>query len=199
MDQIGHRLPGSWAKYCYLFVVQQMRLLNDVCQLWPFDANNEQTNDNVLADFPTYAFAAFRCPNAIRGCGAAHSTCFVSSTLKPPQGLHLGEQPSVSADSHYRLRRRRDSVFGMPGLFGEPAWDVLLDLYLAHLDQRTVSVSSACIAACVPPTTALRYLTRLERSGLLKRKPDPTDNRRVLVSLTASAVELVERTLVGEA
>ncbi|MCR2833933.1 winged helix DNA-binding protein [Parerythrobacter lacustris] len=44
----------------------------------------------------------------------------------------------------------------------------------------------------------MRYLIRLERNGLLSRKPDPTDNRRVLVSLTAIAVELVERTLVGE-
>lgn len=108
------------------------------------------------------------------------------------------ERTHVLAESHYRLRRRRDSVFGMTDLFGEPAWDVLIDLYLAHLDRRAVSVSSACIAACVPPTTGLRYLTRLERNGLLSRKPDPTDNRRVLVSLTASAVELVERTLIGE-
>lgn len=119
--------------------------------------------------------------------------------LKPRQGLNLEEPPPVSAESHYRLRRRRDSVFAMPGLFGEPAWDVLLDLYLAHLDQRAVSVSSACIAACVPPTTGLRYLNKLERNGLLNRESDPADHRRVIVSLTPRAIELVERTLVGEA
>jgi DNA-binding MarR family transcriptional regulator len=172
--------------------------LDTVCQLWPFDANTEQINDNVLADFPPLAFADCRCSVASTISLAVPRSCFSLCKLNLPQGSNSVERTHVLAESHYRLRRRRDSVFGMTDLFGEPAWDVLIDLYLAHLDRRAVSVSSACIAACVPPTTGLRYLTRLERNGLLSRKPDPTDNRRVLVSLTASAVELVERTLIGE-
>ncbi len=109
------------------------------------------------------------------------------------------EQARASAEGHYLLRRRRDTVFGVADLFGEPAWDILLDLYLAHLDQREVSVSSACIAASVPPTTGLRYLARLERQGLVKRTPDGIDKRRVLVTLSERAIDLVERTLVADA
>lgn len=86
-------------------------------------------------------------------------------------------------------------MFAQPGLFGEPAWDILLDLYVAHLDGRQVAVSSACIAACVPPTTALRYLNRLERSGLIRRRPDAKDHRRVLVAPSQRAIELIEQTL----
>ena len=38
-------------------------------------------------------------------------------------------------------------------LFGEPAWDILLDLYIANVENKPVSVSSACIGSAAPPTT----------------------------------------------
>ena len=40
-------------------------------------------------------------------------------------------------------------------------------------------------AIAIPLTTVLRYLTRLEKDGYITRKVDPTDRRRVFVSLTA--------------
>jgi hypothetical protein len=40
------------------------------------------------------------------------------------------------ARRHYRLRRMRDQEFG-PALFGEPAWDILLDLYIAVSDPAS--------------------------------------------------------------
>lgn len=54
-----------------------------------------------------------------------------------------------------KLRRLRDRFF-QHDLFAEPAWDILLDLKAASLEGQQVSVSSRCIAAAVPPTTALR-------------------------------------------
>jgi hypothetical protein len=35
-------------------------------------------------------------------------------------------------------------------LFKDPAWDILLDLYVARADGRGISVSSACIASGAP-------------------------------------------------
>jgi hypothetical protein len=43
----------------------------------------------------------------------------------------------------------REQFFG-PDLFADPAWDILLDLYAARLEQQRVAVSSLCIAAAVP-------------------------------------------------
>ena len=35
-------------------------------------------------------------------------------------------------------------------LFSEPAWDILLDLFVAQADQKQVCVTSTCMATCVP-------------------------------------------------
>ena len=84
-----------------------------------------------------------------------------------------------------RARRLRDGFFG-PGLFEDPAWDMLLDLLAAELESARVSVSSLCIAAAVAPTTALRWIGRLVETGLIERRPDPRDRRRAFVALSAS-------------
>ena len=83
-----------------------------------------------------------------------------------------------------RARRLRDGFFG-EGLFEDPAWDMLLDLFAAEREGARVSVSSLCIAAAVAPTTALRWLNRLVGEGLLERHPDPQDKRRAFVALSA--------------
>lgn len=85
------------------------------------------------------------------------------------------------------FRRRRETLFGNE-LFADAAWDILLDLYRAHLSERNISVSSACIAANVPPTTALRWLALLESRALISRIPDGRDRRRVYVSLAPGAM-----------
>ena len=52
-----------------------------------------------------------------------------------------------------RERFRRQNFFDA-GLFADPAWDMLLDLLQAELSHLRVPVSSLCIAAAVPATTA---------------------------------------------
>jgi len=69
-------------------------------------------------------------------------------------------------------------------LFADPAWDILLDLTRAKLDGQQVSVSSVCIAASVPMSTALRWVRQMTDSGLLRRWTDPKDRRRDLIALT---------------
>jgi DNA-binding MarR family transcriptional regulator len=87
-----------------------------------------------------------------------------------------------------KLRRLRDQHFP-PDLFADPAWDILLDLYAANLEGKSVSVSSLCIAAAVPPTTALRWITTMTEHGALVRKQDPQDARRVFIELSPDSEE----------
>lgn len=93
------------------------------------------------------------------------------------------------ARTTYRDRRRRADIFADPALFGEPAWDILLDLFIAAKERKRLPVTSACIGAAVPATTALRWLTVLEEKGLIVRENDSNDARRVFVRLSTEGYE----------
>ncbi len=102
-----------------------------------------------------------------------------------------GDPPNVTPQEirmAIRSRRLRGQFF-QGELFADPAWDMLLDLYAAELERRQVSVSSLCIAAAVPPTTALRWIGTLHDAGLFERKADPTDRRRAYIALSVKAIE----------
>lgn len=84
------------------------------------------------------------------------------------------------------LRRRKERARFLPAeLFGEGAWSMLLDLFVCQYRGKKVSTTSACIAAEVPGTTALRWLEVLEAKGLVQRSPTAADRRVKHVSLTA--------------
>ncbi|WP_414902691.1 hypothetical protein ACMT1E_05595 [Sphingomonas flavalba] len=90
-----------------------------------------------------------------------------------------------------RARRLRDQYLPA-ALFADPAWDMLLDLMAARLEGRPVAVSSLCIAAAVPPTTALRWIQALANADLIERRPDQRDGRRVFISLADRAAEAMQ-------
>jgi hypothetical protein len=88
----------------------------------------------------------------------------------------------------YRLRRLRDREFGAT-LFGEPAWDLLLDLYVAASDPQLVPVMSDSIAGCVSTQDTARWLTVLENHGLVERLYSGGEMNRGIVTLTQSAFD----------
>jgi len=99
---------------------------------------------------------------------------------------NAGAVTAAEVRSVIRARRMRDSFFEAT-LFADPAWDMLLDLFAAEIEHARVSVSSLCIAAAVPGTTALRWIGTLSEAGLVERKDDPFDRRRAFISLSAKA------------
>ena len=80
--------------------------------------------------------------------------------------------------------RARRAEFLPAELFGEPAWDILLDLFAAAKASELRSIKSVCLSARVPEATALRFIEQLASHGLVERKPDKTDARRKFLSLT---------------
>ena len=93
------------------------------------------------------------------------------------------------AQQEYRCRRARAKVFD-GGLFREPAWDMLLSLFIAHLDKSSVRVMTVCNLAQVPPTTALRWLGELESQELVTRSADG-DARASNVALSKRGVAMM--------
>lgn len=108
---------------------------------------------------------------------------------RPVAAVNDADVPQVSAEavrSVIRARRLRTRFFE-EDLFADPAWDMLLDLLQAEIAQLRVPVSSLCIAAAVPATTALRWLKTMTDKGLFVRRADPHDGRRVFVELAPQA------------
>jgi hypothetical protein len=83
-----------------------------------------------------------------------------------------------------RARRRRDAALPEAAdLFRDPAWDLLLDLFISGEERGEVSITSVCIGATVPGSTGLRHLTMLHERGLVSIRPDPDDRRRRYIRL----------------
>jgi hypothetical protein len=105
-----------------------------------------------------------------------------------------GERPRIDGPfvrSIIRARRLRDQFFRSE-LFADPAWDMLLDLMAARVEKQRVAVSSLCIAAAVPPTTALRWIKMLCDQGLFVRVADKEDGRRVFIELSDDTAKALE-------
>jgi DNA-binding MarR family transcriptional regulator len=101
-----------------------------------------------------------------------------------PAEDRLGEAELVRlARRISHLRRKRDAVF-QPLIFADPEWDILLDLFIEGGFGRKVSMSSLCIAASVPTTTAARCINAMIEQGALLKSRDTNDARRVLIELT---------------
>lgn len=101
------------------------------------------------------------------------------------------------AKAEYTSRRRRERLFHAH-VFAEPAWDMLLDLYIQRHKARPVSIHSLCIAAAVPPTTALRWIGKLDAAGLVGRQRCPHDNRVIHMALSDEGLAIMENYLRGQ-
>ncbi len=140
-----------------------------------------RTLANLSGPRPSEGFAA----SALADRGLSYSA----------EPLDEGDATLPSADEvrrMLRLRRLRDSFFD-PALFADPAWDMLLDLLAARIERAQVAVSSLCIAAAVPPTTALRWIKTMTDHGLFERCADPEDGRRIFIQLSDHATAALSR------
>jgi DNA-binding MarR family transcriptional regulator len=103
----------------------------------------------------------------------------------------------VEARRLSNARRVRDRLFGRD-LFPNPAWNILLDLFIAGEEGRNVTIKSACSAAGVPQSTALRHIAHLIEVRLAVRRQHPSDARSAYLKLSergrAKMVELLSLT-----
>ena len=91
-----------------------------------------------------------------------------------------------------RARRNRARYIGTE-LLGEPAWDILLEILRAELAYERISVSSACSAAGVSSSTALRWLNALEHHRLVLRQGDGLDASGTFLVLSPDTSNALRR------
>ncbi len=92
------------------------------------------------------------------------------------------------------VRERIANVF-QSAAFHDPAWTIMLDLYVQRARGVRVSITDACYASGAPQTTALRYIGTLTRRGLIERHDDQFDRRKAYIELTSQGVRNIEAVL----
>ena len=101
---------------------------------------------------------------------------------------------AAAASSFYGLRRLRAKYFE-PALIAEPAWDMLLDLFIASIRGVRVATTSLCLAARVPQATGLRWIAVLQKHSLVRRYAACDDHRLKLVEITPEGFKLMRQYL----
>jgi DNA-binding transcriptional ArsR family regulator len=103
------------------------------------------------------------------------------------------ESALETAERAYKERLKRTDFVGHKELFGEPAWDMLLDLFIRQSKSEEISVKSACLNADMPAPTVARWIKVLESNGLIISQQDPGDEMRSLINLTQAGYEAMLR------
>jgi len=103
-------------------------------------------------------------PLATRISRIADALFDTSFTGSPPSSEKVGDA--------IRARHLRHRYFPET-IFGEPAWDMLLELLDAELEARQVTITNLCEAAGVPGSVGMRWLSSLVAEKLVRRRSDP--------------------------
>lgn len=76
----------------------------------------------------------------------------------------------------------------MGDLLADPAWDILLALFIAACEGRRKSAASACADAGVAESNALRWLSVLETQGLVVGRAETQSAREGFRSLSPATL-----------
>lgn len=107
-----------------------------------------------------------------------------SFTLRAP-GPQAGDHGIALENARIAMHRRllRQQLIGAPELFGDPGWEMLVDLFIHECEGKDLSISSLCVTPSIPMSSALRLVQKLCDAGILRRVPDPLDGRRSIIKL----------------
>ena len=109
-----------------------------------------------------------------------------SYTLRSPAEADPEAEPDTALENARAAMRRRLlrlQLFGSPELFGDPGWEMLIDLFVHQCDGKELSISALCVTSSIPFSSALRLANKLCEAGILRRVPDPVDGRRTFIRL----------------
>lgn len=145
-------------------------------------------------DFPSVAAGrveeAYKVLGSVLDEFARLSEAEVEQQLITDNGIPTHAELGVLAKEMLNERRLRDRIIRQ-AFFGEPVWDLLLSLFVAHSVGQPLTVSAACASAGCPQTTALRYIDQLEVKGLLDKSKSEGDKRMIFVQMTRRCLDLM--------
>lgn len=104
------------------------------------------------------------------------------SVMPPPM---VDRTPSLlDLAQQTKAMRASTAQFFPRDVFRDSAWDMMLELFIAEERSQPLCVKELILVSGESSTSALRRIDRLEAAGLLRRRTDPADHRRLSVTLT---------------
>ena len=89
------------------------------------------------------------------------------------------------------FRRFRGDIISRD-IFAEPAWDLLLRLYVAQANGNRLTAEDAKGSADVPSNVMIRWMKHLANLGYIRGfEPDRPDSRLELAEVALKKIELV--------
>ena len=116
-----------------------------------------------------------------------------TTAVVPSPAPALGPVEVEKADAargEWHARRERERLFGSKPFSGA-AWDILLDLFIAHGEGRDVTVTSLAKAAVMAESAMLRCVAMLIEGELIVRESPRADARSVVLMLSDQALGLM--------
>src|SRR3546814_17086762 len=80
------------------------------------------------------------------------------------------DQALANARRAVRRRLLRQQLFGSPEILGEPAWDMLVELFIHECEDKQISTGSLCGAVERPLSSAMRVLQTLGDAELISAR-----------------------------
>lgn len=109
-----------------------------------------------------------------------------NDNLETPKPALHEMSPRAYFKALLMIRRTREQYFGS-SLFGEPAWDIMLELMLARIDNREMKTSELGIIADALGTDARQLVDTLEKSRLIDRFHNAEDEGDDYLVLSSEA------------
>jgi len=118
--------------------------------------------------------------------------CRIEDAIALVESLATGAEGStykpvnVFAKQLRKIRMKRNQRL-RTHLFKDPAWEMMLDLSIAHVEDVPITVGELCRDTGIPAKTSRIYVDKLILDGLAEKRDDPVDARRTVVALTTVA------------
>lgn len=105
---------------------------------------------------------------------------------------HVGSDQLVSrARIIFQSRVNRARHFNR-AMFGEPAWDILLLLYINDLGGARLTATKIADMIEQPFSSVVRWLDYLQKERLIERRPHSNDKRIALIALLEKGRDSIE-------
>ena len=120
-----------------------------------------------------------------------HSLELLAEQPRASNANEPSQQQLVKLAKRIRDMRKARTRFFDIDLFGEPAWDIILALYLSDAEGYRLKVTDLVNESQATASTALRWIDRLQELGLITRRENPLDRRSQFLEMPADGLRKI--------